>query len=53
MLVSHFFFINVCWLIQITFLTFRCVEMVSRIICSITFPGIEVRLQMMQNKIKQ
>lgn len=41
---NYFLAINLCWLLLIPFLTFTCLEVVSRSICSIAFPGIEVRL---------
>jgi len=43
--VKHDFpFPNPCWLFPDTFLPFVCLEMFSRIICSIILPVIEVRL---------
>lgn len=36
--------VNPHWLLVMIFLPFTCLEMFSRISCSITFPGIEVRL---------
>lgn len=37
-------FINPCWLLLTIFLSCPCLEMTARRICSITYPGIEVRL---------
>lgn len=31
-------FVNLCWMLLVTFLTFVCLEMASRWICCITFP---------------
>lgn len=41
---KDFLFISPSWLLTITFLSFICLEMASRIICPSTFPVIEVRL---------
>lgn len=40
----HSPFVYPCWLLPITFLYFMCLEMAFRIICSIIFPGVEMRL---------
>lgn len=42
-IMHNFTFINPCWLLLITFLFFKCLETVSRIICSITCLGTDRR----------
>lgn len=45
MLIKHnFLFTNSCWYLPVTFLSFIYFKMVSRIICSFTFPGTELSL---------
>ena len=41
---TQHYFVNLCGLLTVTFLSFMCLEMVSRIICPIFASGIEVRL---------
>lgn len=48
-LVRHDFpFIKPCWLLQIMFSSFMCLEMVSRIIFPFIFPEVEIRLISLQ-----
>lgn len=42
LVMPHSSYINTCWLFSDTFLSFVCLEMLSRINCSNTFPGTDV-----------